>query len=147
MADPCPEGFERSRLSGALDRALTQQEEQRVRIHLEQCGACRTAYDELAALREVTMSTQFVEPEESELGERPKGGLSLGIRGIGWIVAIVWFAIAAGFGLWQAWQGEQDAFARLLAFGGLGGALLLFVSVVIDRIKESRNDPYREVKR
>ena len=83
MTQRCPSGFDQARLSGYLDSALTQQEDQRVRIHLENCATCRKAYDELAALREVTMSTQFVEPTEQELDERPKGGLSLGLRSLG----------------------------------------------------------------
>jgi len=147
MADPCPESFDRSRLTGALDEALTQQEEQRVRIHLERCGACRAAYDELAALREVTMSTRFVEPSDSGLGERPRGAFSLGVRGLGWLLAAAWLAVSAGYGFWQAWQGRENAFGRFLAFGGLGGALLLLLSVVVDRVRESRTDRYREVKR
>lgn len=136
-----------ARLSGLLDGALTQQEEQRLRIHLEDCPACRATYRELESLREVTMSTRFVEPGDVELGERPRGGLSLGFRGLGWILAAVWVAVAGGWALWQAWQGQPDAFARFLAFGGLGGAALLFLSVLVDRIVESRSDRYRGVQR
>ncbi|MCB1009195.1 MAG: zf-HC2 domain-containing protein [Acidobacteria bacterium] len=147
MTQRCPSGFDQARLSGYLDSALTQQEDQRVRIHLENCATCRKAYDELAALREVTMSTQFVEPTEQELDERPKGGLSLGLRSLGWLIAGLWLAIAGGYALWQAWQGTPGAFERFLAFGGAGGALLLFLSVLVDRLVAARRDPYRGVNR
>ena len=36
---------------------------------------------------------------------------------------------------------------KLLIFGGLSGAALLFVSVLIDRLAIMRNDPYRRVQR
>lgn len=147
MKERCPSGFDQARLSGYLDSALTQQEDQRVRIHLENCVACRTTFEELAAMREVTMSTQFVEPSETELGERPRGGWSLGLRGLGWLLAVVWLAIAGGFGLWQAWQGNPGAFERFLVFGGLGGAALLLLSVIVDRAVDRRKDPYRGVNR
>jgi len=136
-----------TRLSGLLDGQLTQQEEQRLRIHLEDCPACRAEYEELEALREVTMSTRFVEPSDAELGESPRSGLSLGIRGLGWILGCAWLAVTAGWSLWQAWQGQPNAFARFLVFGGLGGALLLFLSVLVDRIVESKSDRYNEVER
>lgn len=146
MTEPCPRNFDQSRISGFLDRALTQQEEQRVRIHLEDCAACRATYAELAALREVTMSTRLHGDDELP-GERPGTAASLGIRGLGWILAITWFVVVTGYGLWQTWQEEEGAFERFLAFGGLGGAALLLLSVLVDRIKEAANDPYREVKR
>ncbi len=147
MTERCPSGFDQARLSGHLDSALTQQEDQRVRIHLENCAACRTLYEELAALREVTMSTRFVEPNEEELGERPRGAWSLGMRSAGWLLAGLWLSIAGGFGLWQAWRGHPGAFERFLIFGGLGGALLLFLSVLVDRVGAWRKDPYRGVNR
>lgn len=147
MTDSCPRNFDQSRLSGYLDRALTQQDEQRVRIHLEDCEACRAVLAEIAALREVTMSTRLTDEDPIAPGEQPRTATSLGIRGLGWILAVTWFVVVCGYGLWEAWQGEEGSFARFLAFGGLGGAALLFVSVLIDRIKESANDPYREVKR
>jgi predicted anti-sigma-YlaC factor YlaD len=147
MKERCPSGFDQARLSGYLDSALTQQEDQRVRIHLENCAACRTTYEELAAMREVTMSTQFVEPSDAELGERPRGGWSLGLRSLGWLLSGLWLAIAGGFCLWQAWQGTPGAFERFLLFGGMGGAALLLLSVIADRAVDSRRDPYRGVNR
>jgi len=147
MTEPCPRNFDQSRLSGYLDRALTQQDEQRVRIHLEDCAACRGTYAELAALREVTMTTRLTGEDERLAGERPRTAASLGIRSLGWILAITWFVVVTGYGLWQAWREEEGAFERFLAFGGLGGAALLLLSVLVDRIRESANDPYREVKR
>lgn len=147
MTVRCPSGFDQARLSGYLDSALTQQEDQRVRIHLENCAACRTAYEELAALREVTMSTRFVEPTDGELGESPKGAWSFGLRSAGWLIACLWLAIAGGYGLWLAWQGNPGAFERFLVFGGLGGLSLLFLSVLADRLVARRRDRYGEVDR
>ena len=70
---PCGRRFPEELLSGYLDRALTQGEEQRVRVHVEDCAACRTLLDELAALRETAMTTRFQIPPDDQWddGEAP----------------------------------------------------------------------------
>jgi hypothetical protein len=143
----CPTNFDQSLISGALDRELTQAAEQRVRVHLEDCAACRALYEELATLREATMTTTFREPDDSQWNERPRG-LSSGLsRSLGWIVAILWLVLTAGYGLWAAWTGTENLVERLLVFGGVAGLALLFLSVLLDRVRASRSDRYREVER
>ena len=143
----CPKNFDQSLISGYLDRELTQAAEQRVRVHLEDCAACRALYEELATLREATMTTTFKEPDDSQWDERPRSlgsGLS---RGLGWMIAILWLALTAGYGLWAAWTGTENLVEKLLVFGGVAGFALLFLSVLLDRIRASRSDRYREVQR
>ena len=41
MPEHCGRTFDDALLSGYLDHALTQADEQRVRIHLEDCATCR----------------------------------------------------------------------------------------------------------
>ena len=67
--------------------------------------------------------------------------------GSGWIIAIVWAVFFAGYTLWQFWQGSTDLFQRILVFGGLSALALLFTSVLLDRLRAARTDPYREVEK
>jgi predicted anti-sigma-YlaC factor YlaD len=147
MAERCPSGFDRSLLSGHLDGELTQAAEQRVRIHLEDCAACRASYRELAELREATMSTQLDHPTDDQWREAPRTAASATSRGLGWILLIAWCVLTGGYGLWQAWQEVGNPFERLLVFGGLAALVLLFLSVVLDRLHARRTDPYEEVER
>ena len=57
MPERCGRNFDEALLTGYLDRVLTQSDEQRVRVHLEDCATCRAAVDDMKRLREVTMST------------------------------------------------------------------------------------------
>jgi len=57
MPDACGRTFDETFLSGYLDRALVQGDEQRVRVHLEGCVSCRALLDELTSIRDATMSS------------------------------------------------------------------------------------------
>ena len=147
MAESCPTRFDETLISGHLDGELTQAAEQRVRVHLEDCDHCRTMLGELRTLRKTTMSTEFHQPDDSQWDERPQSGMSLVTRGAGWILAIVWAVLIAGYGLWQFWQGSANLVERVLVFGGLSALVLLFTSVLLDRLRAARTDPYREVEK
>ena len=147
MANRCPASFDETLISGHLDGELTQAAAQKVRLHLEDCGYCRTVLGELRTLRETTMSTEFHTPADSQWDERPQTGLSLFARGTGWIIAIVWVAFFGGYALWQFLQGSANMVERLLLFGGLSALALLFTSVLLDRLRAARTDPYREVEK
>jgi len=147
MADRCPASFDEAQISGHLDGELTQAAEQKVRVHLEDCGHCRVVLDELRVLRDATMSTEFQKPDDSQWDERPQTGLSLVARGTGWIIAVVWAVFFAAYALWQFWQGSANLVERLLVFGGLSALALLFSSVLLDRLRTARTDPYREVEK
>ena len=62
-------------------------------------------------------------------------------------VAIIWAVALAGFGLWQFWQGSENLMERFLVFGGLSALVLLFLSVLLDRLRTAQTDPYREVEK
>ncbi len=147
MTNPCAHHFDQTLLSGHLDGELTQADEQRVRIHLEDCADCRTQYEELRELREATMTTQLDQPRDLQWDERPHGLFSSLSRGFGWLVLVVWAAGTAGFALWQLATGPEDLVGKLIVFGGLFGVGLLFASILVDRLRSARTDPYREVQK
>jgi anti-sigma factor RsiW len=147
MPESCRDQLDEELISGYLDNELSQGFAQRVRIHLEDCSECRDLYKGLKELREVSMTTRFAEPTDKQWDEGPQSMASAGTRGLGWTMLITWLIITICFGLWQLWQAPQSVMERLLIFGGLSAVALLFISVLIDRIKSARSDPYREVQR
>jgi hypothetical protein len=147
MSDRCPQSFDQSLISGHLDGELPQGADQKTRIHLEDCAHCRTLYEELNELREVTMATEFKHPPDDQWNETPRGLASHANRGLGWLFFIAWLVLLTGYVLWQVWQGDGTSFEKVLVFGGLGGCALLFMSVLLDRLRSAKTDPYREVKK
>ncbi len=132
-------------LSGYLDHELTQGEAQKVRIHLENCAECNALYEDMKNMREVSMNTRFKEPRDHEWNELPKTVAGGFMRRLGWLIVIIWAVLTVGFTLWQIAASPENLLIKVLIFGGLSGFTLLFISVVLDRLKAAKNDPYRKV--
>ena len=147
MSEKCGRSFDEALLSGTLDGVLTQGDDQRVRLHLEQCADCRRLMDELVETREATRTTRFALPTEDQWNEAPRGATSFMARGFGWALLMVWCVALAGYGLWEFLTSPGDFWVKLTVFGLLSGVGLLFISVLIDRIKASRTDRYNEVEK
>ena len=101
MSDAHDHRFDETLISGYLDRELTQADEQRVRLHLQDCTHCRELADELTRIREAAMSTSFPLPDDRQWDETPRSGLSSYLRNFGWLLMILWVVGLAGFGIWQ----------------------------------------------
>ena len=147
MARNCTRSFDEELISGYLDGALPQMEAQRVRLHVEDCGACRTLLDELGALRETAMSTRFLAPGDDEWPELPKTRAGRFSRSVGWVVLIAWLMVTSGLALWRFVTASGDPLEIFLALGLPGAILLLFVSVLLDRLRELKTDRYTGVHR
>ena len=147
MSERCTRTFDEALLSGYVDGELTQADEQRVRVHVEDCAACRTQVEAMQQVREVTMSSRFKVPADDQWSEAPRGTASRLAFGLGWTFLIVWASIVGGYALWEFWTAGGPLGAKLLAFAPVSAAVLLFLSVLIDRIKAMRTDPYRRVQK
>jgi len=147
VAETCSRSFDESLLSGYLDDALTQGDAQRVRIHLEDCSSCHTLVVDMKRIRKATMTTPFTSPADEQWDERPQGTGSRSAFTLGWLVLIIWGVGVIGFALGHAWAGPQTWIERLILFGGGSGIALVFLSVLIDRLKNRKTDRYREVEK
>lgn len=147
MPDNCGRTFDEALMSGYLDGALVQGDAQRVRLHLEDCAACRSLVDELTAMREATMSSVFESPRDLEWSEAPRSEASSLARILGWPIVSAWIALVVGYGLWQSWQETENLVEQLMLAGGVSGFGLLFLGVLLDRLKARKTDRYREVLR
>ena len=149
MVDTCSAPFEEALLSAYLDGELTQEESQPVRLHLDECASCRRLYEQMREIREATMTTPFRVIDDGQWDERPRSGLSRALRGVGWALILVWLgALAVTMARELAAEVGGMSLDQLLMIGGLaGGALLLFLSVLLDRLQTFKKDRYRRVER
>jgi len=135
------------RLSGYLDGELTQQQRQRVQLHLEDCAECRRLLDELTAVRtRLGASDLSGLPADRWREDMDESGVALA-RGLGWLLligagvvigAIAIFHFLADPGLGAGWKLLIGAFYL--------GWLALFVSVLRQRLIERRTDRYKDVE-
>lgn len=147
MNETCGRSFDEALLTGYLDGVLTQADDQRVRLHLEECADCRRLIEEMRETREATMTTRFELPADDQWNEAPRGLASRMSFGLGWVVLLIWAVGLVGLVVGHLWSDDLPLTEKLLVFGGLSGVALLLLSVLIDRLKTLRDDPYRRVQR
>ena len=147
MTDQRAEEFNEELLSGFLDGALVQQDEQRVRVHIEGSAEARKLLVELRQMREAARDTKFVRPPDLQFSERPKSGVSRVSRFFGaWVVG-VWSVALVGYISWEVAVEEGPWIPKALLFGLFSGLGLLLLSVLLDRLRDAKDDRYRGVEK
>ena len=143
----CQRPFPEELLTGYLDNALTQSEEQQVRLHLEGCTSCKQLVDEMSTLREAAASTPFPTPDEHEWDELPKTVLSGASRSLGWLILSIWAIALVLFVVWQVATSPGAWTEKALIFASGTGLSLLLLSAFLDRRRTLRTDRYTRVRR
>ena len=135
-------------LSGYLDGELTQQEHQRVRVLCETNASYREKLEELRALREQLGQMSFGTHDANQWRENMNDIPTRTTRGLGWLLLIGGALIAAGVGVVEFLRtvDELGLIERLIIGGIYGGLLLLFVSVLRQRLIERKKDKYKDVE-
>jgi len=136
--------FDETLLSGHVDGELTQAEAQRVRVHLQDCVACREFIDQATKLKEATMGSEFQVPRDVQWDETPRSGTSRLLRNAGVVIGLAWLLAAIGWVIVEL-AGSEDILGLVLVGGFVVSAALVLASVYLDRREASKTDRYRRV--
>jgi hypothetical protein len=137
-------------LSGYVDRELTQQQSQRVQVHLDTCASCTKLRDDLQNMKEQLRQLSYPISDEDMLDKLEKDLFASGTRNFGWVLLGIGalFASVAGTVAFFMFLAAPDVPVLVKLFNGLLviGGLALFVSVVRERLMTYKKDKYRNVK-
>ena len=135
------------RLSGYLDGELTQQERQRVELHLADCDACRGMLGELEALRERMGRSELSRVNEDRWRESMDDtGVQLS-RGIGWLLVIGAALLIGAVVIYQLLTDPGiSGFMKFVISAFYLGLAGLFFSVLRQRLIERKTDKYKDVE-
>lgn len=140
-------GFDEALLTGYLDREQTQEDAQWVRLHLEACTECTRTIEDLTRMRETTMKTELNVPADGQWNEAPRGAPSRWFRNLGWLLAALWVILFVFLVIRDTLLQEGDVLWVIIGVGFWAIPVLIFLSVLIDRIKTQKTDPYRKVQK
>lgn len=140
-------GLDETLLTGYLDRELTQEDAQWVRLHLETCTVCARTMQDLARMRETTMTAEFNVPDDGQWNEAPKGAPSRWFRNLGWLLGALWVVLLVFLIIRDTVLEQDDVLWVIIGVGFWTVPVLIFVSVLIDRIKTRKTDRYRKVQK
>jgi len=132
-------------LSGYIDGELTQQDQQRVRLHCENCADCRRGLEELRTLRETMGKSKLSKVPQNVWRETMDDTAVKATRGIGWVLFIGGLLLVAGYFVVTVIP-ELSLLEALIVGGFYGGMLLLFISVLRQRLIERKSDKYKDVE-
>lgn len=134
-------------LSGYIDGELTQQQRQRVSLHCETCAQCRELLEELGALRTRMGQARFSRIGEDKWRESMNDNTVNTLQGIGWVLLIggvIGLVLLFLHGVFI--ESGMSFGEKLIFFGVYGGLGVLLVSVLRQRMIESKTDKYKDVE-
>lgn len=134
-------------LSGYIDGELTQQDRQRVRLHCEGCEFCRQQLEDLRTMRGRVGAAHLSTINDDTWRKTMNDTTVRATRGIGWLLFVGGILLAAGFAVYEiVADSSLSAFEKTIIGGIYGGLLLLFVSVLRQRLIERKSDKYKDVE-
>lgn len=134
-------------LSGYLDGELTQQQRQRVDVHVGGCAECRDRLSELAELRQRMAGARLSPMAQDVWRERMDDLTVKASRGLGWVLFLGGLLLLAGYGAYEfVLDTSLGAGVKLLVAAVYLGLGALFVSVLRQRLIERRTDKYEDVE-
>ena len=135
-------------LSGFIDGELTQQDRQRVQIHIDGCEKCSADVDELRLLRKTVGKAQLSGLDDDVWRETMDDTVVKASRGIGWLLVVGAVLLGAGLGVYElvTSPSSMSLLEKLIVGGVYGGMLLIFISVLRQRLIERKTDRYKDVE-
>jgi len=134
-------------LSGYMDGELTQQQRQRVEIHCDACTECKKNLEELQVLQESIGKARLSELNQDVWRERMDNATVRTSRGIGWLLILGGVLAAMGIGIYEFVIDTSLGLVEKLVIGAIyGGFVVLFFSVLRQRLIERKTDKYKDRK-
>jgi predicted anti-sigma-YlaC factor YlaD len=139
-------------VSSYLDGELSREEREVVERHLEECSECRQAYREMRELGEVMARMTMKEPPKEVWKVYTESVYNRLERGIGWILVSIGAMIILFFAGYHVLKGLiMDPGIPILVkagiFCGLGGVVVLLVSLVRERLFVNKRERYKEIEK
>lgn len=134
-------------LSGYIDGELTQQDRQRIALHLDQCEQCSQNLQDLQDLRRRIGDSRLSVIGEDKWRETMEDSTVQISRNIGWLLFIAGLLAAFGVGL-AAFIADSGMSVgeKLIVFAIYGGLAILLFSVLRQRLIERKSDKYKDVE-
>ncbi|MGL1891680.1 MAG: hypothetical protein OCD02_08635 [Spirochaetaceae bacterium] len=116
--------------------------------HLSNCKSCRELYTSTVKLNQSIKMSGGSTPSDKWLDELNKKKSRTIWQRAGIILIIIPYILILTIGIQELFADNSESFLLKVCIGGISfGFIVLLVRTIIDRIKESKNDKYREVIR
>ncbi|NQZ10560.1 MAG: zf-HC2 domain-containing protein [Algicola sp.] len=133
-------------ISGYIDHELTQQQQQKVELHLDGCDECRKLAEQLTQMQKTVGQFKYPEPSEAQLERIMSDPLAKQARHGGWLLLIGAAVVVFAMILFEIFNEPGTPWYIKVLFGcAIGGVSLLFGSVLRQRLLARKTDKYKNV--
>jgi len=138
----------RETLSAYVDGELTQQESQKVAVHLRDCPRCRAVCEDFRNMRGEIKRLEFPQPSDEEW-RAIMGGLAFKTtRGLGWLLWVGGGVVLVAYGMYEFIRDPSvAAIERVGVLALILGTVLLFLTVLFERLSVLKTDKYKDVEK
>ena len=139
-------------VSSYLDGELTQEEREMVERHLEECAECRLSVRATDDLGEVMAKMKLKEPPKEVWKVYTESVYNRLERGIGWILVSIGAMVILFFAGYNMLKGliHDPGTPVVLKIGilcGMGGVVVLLVSLIRERLFVNKRERYKEIEK
>lgn len=139
-------------MMGEVDQELSTNERKELETALERHPAMRHELESFKRLKEVTDTMSPLKPPGETWDTYWEDVYRRFERGIGWVLISIATIVLGTWGLWNVVRGLIEdssipGFIRWSLLALLAGFVILFVSVVRERLFMGKRDPYKDVVR
>lgn len=133
-------------LSGFLDGELSQQESQRVSVHLTQCASCKQTYEQLKQIQGAVSETFYPNLEQQKMNAVLDDLTSRRMFDFAWFALVSGVLISVVFGVYHfLLDSSIPLFSKVVMSLIWGGGIGLFLTVLRQRLIISKTDKYNKV--
>lgn len=139
-------------MMGLLDNELSEKQHQDIQTHLAECKACSAKFESYKNLKKDTKKMKFKNLPEVYWDEYWQNVYNRIERGVGWIffsIGAIILLIFAGYEIFQEFfLNPEEPIGIKIGMGFFGvGLIVLFVSVLREKLMIRKVDKYRSVQR
>ncbi|MFH1312530.1 MAG: zf-HC2 domain-containing protein [Candidatus Eisenbacteria bacterium] len=139
-------------ISSYLDNELDEDQRRLVEEHIEKCPECRREYGEMTRFEEVMRKMTLKQPPREAWQVYSESVYNRAERGIGWILLSIGAMIILFFSGYQIVKGfiQDPTIPVIVKAGillGMGGVVILLVSVVRERVFVGKHERYKEIQK
>ncbi len=135
-----------------LDGELDHQSRKLVDRHLAECSACRREWESLLKIKKITSDMQFIQPEKEVWKMYWDQVYNRIERGLGWILLSIGSIILLSYGVFNFIQdflkdSQEPLGIKIAVASAILGVIILFISVLRERLFIRKTDKYKEIEK
>ncbi len=135
-------------MMGLMDNELTPEETADINQHMVRCETCRKEFDALCQSHSELSAVSYYGPADNELDRIWKSPFSRFTRNSGLLLVIIGWVALIIYALYEFLTTDTEpALPKIATIGIIIGLVVLLLTVLRDRIRAFKTDPYKEVKR